>query len=157
MRNYGLLEELSGDGGVLDVEVMAARWSGHYDAQAGHFYDDLFVVSPLANSVKDYGYVFAGDVIRGRAIGVPLSSADALLNLNLFTSTVSTGLIEAPLPTREVYGDAPFTLLTDHTQKSTGTVADASFSAPTIDGQSTNGTGVIFYDGAASPQNRRLH
>jgi len=136
--------------GALEIQVMAARWSGHYNAQAGHYYDDLLVVSPLPNSINDYGYIFAGDVIRSQAIGVPLASADALVNLNLFTTTVSSGPIETPFPQRDLYGNETRMFMPVYTTGSgTGTVADATAGAANIDGVSSVGTGVIVFDGAS--------
>ncbi|MGI0501370.1 proprotein convertase P-domain-containing protein, partial [Limnospira platensis] len=135
--------------GKLDIQVMAARWSGHYNAQSDRYYDDLIVISPLPNAVNDYGYIFAGDVIRSQAIGVPLESADALVNLNLFTTTVSSGPIEAPFPLRDSYGNETRMVMPSYTTgSSTGTVADATSTDSSIDGVTTVGTGVLVNDGA---------
>src|SRR5690606_17395900 len=82
---------------LLEIQVMAARWSGHHNAQSDHYYYDLVVSSPLANANNSYGYVFAGDIIRAAGTRAnPLSAGHALVDLQLFSTSVSSGEVNIP-------------------------------------------------------------
>ena len=98
-------DELNTNEGSLAIQVMAARWSGHKDLQSGRFYDDVVVASPVANSVNVYGYIFAGDVIQKLNGIAPVSSGDALVELQLFSTTASTGEINSVFPVRNTFAN----------------------------------------------------
>ncbi|MFC1858044.1 proprotein convertase P-domain-containing protein [Thermodesulfobacteriota bacterium] len=80
-----------------NVTVMIMSWSGHVDIQTGRFYHDLVAVSSLPGSANSYGYIFSGDTIKARTGSTPIGPGDALVDLELFTSTVSSGDQNLPI------------------------------------------------------------
>jgi ELWxxDGT repeat protein len=120
--------ELNTANGGVDAQVMAARWSGHYNAQDELYFDDLVVISPVANAVNSYGYVFAGDVIRDFGGNNAMDSSSALADLRLFTTEVSSGNIDAAFPTRNFYLNTNKETFAPKSTTATGTAGDATTS-----------------------------
>ena len=120
--------ELDTDDGNALPQVMTARWSGHYNAQTERYFDDLAVVSPIANSVNSYGYIFAGDIIRDFGGFNAISSASALADLRLFTTEVSSGNIDVPFPNRSFFLNTNQENFAANITSASGTANDATTS-----------------------------
>ena len=151
------LRAFDAEGEALDIQVMAARWSGHFNAQSGYFFDDLVVVSPLPNPSNSYGYVFAGDIIRDRGAALPMDSAHALVRLDLFTMTVNSGLLDAVIPERPTYLNDTLLSTDPLLYGAVGTAGDASLTGSTTTFTRTHSAGgnglsgfYRFWSGASS-------
>ncbi|WP_461374552.1 proprotein convertase P-domain-containing protein, partial [Candidatus Aquicultor sp.] len=140
-----------------DISVMIANWSGHVDVQTGRVFNDLVALSSLPGITNSYGYVFSGDGIK--ATTVTIGAGDALVDLKLFTNTVSvaTGRVPVRLPNLDSFtSEQAVTIAPVHTfVGGAGAITDATQTMHGIgtgDVVSTtqaagNGLSAIFYDG----------
>lgn len=84
------------------AKVILLNYLGRVNPANGRSYSDVAVVSETANGANIYGYIFSGRDLP--AYGTAVSSigsahAAKVVDLQLFTTVVSTGTINQPVPT----------------------------------------------------------
>ncbi|RLB94870.1 MAG: hypothetical protein DRH50_05770, partial [Deltaproteobacteria bacterium] len=106
-----------------NTSVYILNWTGGVNAITQQPYHDVAVLSSMPGDTNSYGYIFSGKDLDEAGTGAVLDDGSAAVELQLFTTTLSSNDIPTRIPKLEDTihsSDVPVTFPGDHTFTGTG-------------------------------------